>query len=159
MKFAIRDALPSDAVAACQVMRRSIAELCIADHQNDPAILSKWLGNKTPEIFMVWVTQPGHSVLVAAEDESIIAVGSITDAGNLTLNYVSPDARFRGISKALLAALEERAAQRGCTFCTLNSTETARRFCLANGYLETGQPAGEFGTSSGYPMSKRLTAR
>jgi len=46
----IRDARVVDAPAARQVLRRSIIELCVADHRNDPAILTKWLANKTPEI-------------------------------------------------------------------------------------------------------------
>jgi hypothetical protein len=90
----IRDALPEDAPAACLVMRRSIAELCFADHRNDKEILARWLANKTPEFFLSWVTQPGNSLRVAIEDGEIVAVGSVTDAGKITLNYVSPDARF-----------------------------------------------------------------
>jgi GNAT superfamily N-acetyltransferase len=152
----IRDATPEDASAACGVMKRSIAELCAADHRNDETILTRWLGNKTPEIFETWIRQADNSLLVAVEDEAIIAVGSVTDAGEITLNYVSPDARFRGVSKAMLGALERRAAARGNSRCTLTSTETARRFYLANGYVEDGAPVGTFGTSSGYPMVKSL---
>jgi GNAT superfamily N-acetyltransferase len=156
MPLQIRDATPEDAEAACEVMRRSIAELCVADHRKDEAILARWLGNKTPAIFGSWISQPDNSLLVAVEGGNILAVGSVTDAGQITLNYVSPDARFRGVSRAMLGALEARAAQRGNTRCTLKSTETARRFYLANGYLENGPPVGNFGTSSGYPMSKAL---
>jgi ribosomal protein S18 acetylase RimI-like enzyme len=153
----IRDAVPEDAVAACEVMRRSIVELCVADHHNDPAILERWLGNKTPEIFKSWI-RPGNSLLVAVEDDSILAAGCVTDAGEITLNYVSPDARFRGVSGALLDALEERVIERGNRLCTLKSTETARRFYLERGYSEDGLADGKFGTPSGYPMSKRLVA-
>jgi hypothetical protein len=83
-----RDAVAADAPAACQVMRRSIAELCAADHQNDPAIVARWLSNKTPEIFASWPARPDNSLLVAAKGGSILGVGSVTDAGeiNLTLN-------------------------------------------------------------------------
>src|SRR5262249_37350927 len=144
------------AVEGCEVMRRSIAELCIADHKGDPAILGRWLGNKTPDVFRTWIAQPGNNLLVVTHCGRVVAVGSVTDGGQITLNYVSPDARFRGVSKSLLAALEHRVASRGCVSCTLNSTETARRFYLANGYIETGKPSGHFGTSSGYPMSKSL---
>jgi GNAT superfamily N-acetyltransferase len=151
----IRDAVPEDASAACQIMRRSIVELCIADHKNDPAILERWLSNKTPEIFKLWI-RPGNSLLIAVEDDSILAVGAVTDMGEITLNYVSPDARFRGVSRALLDALEARAMERGNQRCTLTSTETARRFYLAREYSEDGPAAGNFGTPSGYPMSKRL---
>ena len=81
---------------------------------------------------------------------------SVTDEGEITLNYVSPDVRFRGVSRALLGALEARAVQRGNVRCTLTSTETARRFYHANGYVEDGPPVGAFGTSLSCLMSKVL---
>jgi len=152
----IRDATPVDANAACDVLRRSISQLCAADHGNDPAILGNWLSNKTPEIVAGWAKQPGNSLLVAVEGDVVLGVGSVTDAGEITLNYVGPEARFRGVSRALLGALEARAAERGNTGCTLTSTETAHRFYQSAGYRDDGQPIGKFGTSSGYPMSKRL---
>jgi len=102
-RMQIRDALPEDAPAACIVLKRSIAELCEADHRNDPAILAQWLGNKTHENFYAWVRQPDNSLLVAVENQDILAVGSVTDAGTIGLNYVSPDARFRGVSRAYCA--------------------------------------------------------
>ena len=109
----IRDAVPDDAVAACQVLKESISRLCVADHGNDRAILNAWLANKTPEIVAAWARQPGNSLLLAVEGDAILAVGSVTDAGEITLNYVAPAARFRGVSRALLSALEARAVERG----------------------------------------------
>lgn len=155
----IRDASPEDAAAACIVLKRSIAELCELDHRNDPSILAQWLGNKTEENFRAWVAQANSSVLVAVENENVLAVGSVTDGGTIGLNYVSPDARFRGVSRALLRALEARAVERGNRHCNLTSTETARRFYLSNAYVETGPPVGGFGTNSGYPMTKALQQR
>lgn len=151
----IRDALPGDASAACEIMRRSIAELCVADHGNDPAVLRRWLSNKTPEVFRSWI-QPANSLRLAVENDKMLAVGCVTAKGEITLNYVSPDARFRGVSKALLADLELRAAVQGNEACELESTETARRFYLARGYSEIGPPDSKFGTISGYPMSRRI---
>jgi GNAT superfamily N-acetyltransferase len=152
----IRDALPQDAPAACEVIRRSISELCGADHKNDPLILRRWLANKTPEIVASWISRRGNSFLVAIESDTILAVGCVTDAGEITLNYVSPDARFRGISRALLVALETRAQERGNKRCTLLSTETAHRFYQSEGYVADGRPQRKFGTTSSYPMSKQL---
>ena len=154
----IRDAVLADAPAACEVLRRSITELCAADHRNDPAILERWLANKTPEIVASWIGQPASSMLVAVEGRIILAVGAVTDAGEITLNYVSPDARFRGVSRAMLGALEARAVARGNTRCTLISTETARRFYRTAGYVENGPSQGKFGTTGSYPMSKPLVA-
>jgi GNAT superfamily N-acetyltransferase len=153
MVIRIRDATVDDAVAAADVRVRAITELCAPDHHNDPAILARWLSNKSPEIFKSWITQADNSVLVVIEDEAIIAVGSVTDRGEITLNYVLPAVRFRGISRALLAALEKRAREKGNSRCTLRSTETARRFYRSAGYVEEGPASG----SSGYPMSKHLT--
>ena len=118
----------------------------------------RWLRNKTPEIVASWIADPKASVLVVVERGTIVAVGSVTDAGEITLNYVSPDARFRGVSRALLGALEARAIERGNLRCTLTSTETARRFYNASGYIEDGPVAGKFGTCASYPMSKPLAA-
>ena len=76
----IRDAVPEDAAAACDVMRRSIAELCVPDHRNDPELLRLWLSNKTPKIFRSWI-RPDNMLLVAVENAGIAAVGCVTDAG------------------------------------------------------------------------------
>jgi GNAT superfamily N-acetyltransferase len=152
----IRDAVPEDAPAACEVIRRSIIELCAADHHNDPVILERWLANKTAEIVASWIRQPGNSVLLAVEGNAVLAVGSATDEGEITLNYVSPEARFRGVSRAMIAALETRAGERGNERCILVSTETARRFYRSAGYTEDGPPQRKFGTAGSYPMSKQL---
>jgi GNAT superfamily N-acetyltransferase len=147
----IRDASPEDAEAACFVLRRSITELCGADHHGDPALLAAWLSNKTPEIVAGWMRRTDACYLVAIERGAIAAVGAVTDDGEILLNYVSPDARFRGASDALLAAMEARAADRGAMRCTWIRTETARR-----GYEEIGAPVRKFGMDSGYPMFKVL---
>jgi GNAT superfamily N-acetyltransferase len=90
------------------------------------------------------------------EDDAVLAVGGVTDDGEITLNYVSPKARFRGASSALLKALEQRAVARGAVRAKLLSTETAHRFYLSRGYEDTGLPQGKFGTASSYPMAKAL---
>ena len=155
----IRDAVVEDAPAACRVLRRSITELCLADHHNDPAILERWLGNKTPDILATWIAQPRGSIMVAVEDHAILAVGGVTDRGEITLNYVAPDARFRGVSRAMLNALERRAHEYGSARCTLLSTETAYRFYRANGYADDGAAKAKFGAAASYPMAKVFATR
>jgi GNAT superfamily N-acetyltransferase len=152
----IRDAAPADAAAACEVIRASIAELCVADHHDDLEILKRWLASKTPENLAIWIADPGASMLVAVEDELVLAVGAVRNDGEITLNYVSPAARFLGASSALLAALEARAKERGNTHCKLLSTETAHRFYLDRGYVGRGEPQHKFGTSASYPMTKPI---
>ena len=154
----IRDAAVEDAAAVCEVLRRSITELCVSDHHGDTAVLAAWLSNKNPEAFRSWLAHQGNSVLVAVEQTVVLGVGAVTDAGEIILNYVSPDARFRGVSCTLLRALEARAVKRGNLRCTLTSTETARRFYRENGYIEDGSQDCKF-CPTGYPMSKVLSLR
>jgi GNAT superfamily N-acetyltransferase len=152
----IRDATAADAAAACEVLRASISELCVADHHNDPEILKRWLANKTPENLAAWIADSEASTLLAVKDDVVLAVGAVRNDGEITLNYVSPAARFRGASSALLVALEARAKERGNTHCKLLSTEPAHRFYLNRGYVGRGEPQHKFGTSSSYPMSKSI---
>ena len=49
-------------------------------------------------------------MLVAIGESGVLSVGAVTDAGEITLNYVSSDARFAGVSRAMLRALEAREA-------------------------------------------------
>src|SRR5262249_5574048 len=103
----IRQAKTEDAPAACTVIRQSIAELCHADHGRDDVLLGKWLSNKTVENVTRWIMQ--SHVVVAEEKGTLLGVAAMNDAGKFTLNYVSPHARFRGVSKALVQRLEARA--------------------------------------------------
>lgn len=152
----IRDATIADAVKACEAIRASITELCIADHQQNPDILRRWLASKTPDNVAAWAAAVDSSLLVAIEDDSVLAVGGVKDGGEITLNYVAPEARFRGVSAALLKALEARAVERGAVEITLLSTETAHRFYLSRGYRDVGPSPGKFGTAASYPMAKVL---
>jgi len=152
----IREAGVEDAVEACQVVRRSIAELCRADHQDDPIILEEWLSNYTPDNMRTWIADSSTYVVVATEGAAIIGVGAITSSGEIILNYVSPDARFRGVTKAILNKLEARARGLGNKTSTLTSTETARRLYLSAGYVQFGPPEPGIGKGSSYRMSKQL---
>jgi len=97
-----------DAPAACQVMRRSIAELCVADHQNDEAILTRWLGNKTPEIFASWIRQPDNSLARRREAATSLRwARSPTRARSPQLRFAGCEVSRRqsGIARALEARL------------------------------------------------------
>ena len=109
----IRPATRGDAAAGSRLLRRAIRALCSADHNDDPAAIAAWSANKT---FTLNVTAPA--------------------------NYVSPDARFRGVSKAMLRRMEADARAAGLTECRLESTVTAHAFYLRAGYVsrDPGDP-------------------
>ena len=133
----IRRAKTQDVPAACAVIRQSIAELCHADHGGDDVLLGKWLSNKTVENVMRWTVQ--NYVVVAEEEGTLLGVAAMNDTGRITLNYVSPHARFRGVSTALVRRLEERARTLGLGECVLETTQTALRFYERLGYVKSEQ--------------------
>jgi GNAT superfamily N-acetyltransferase len=155
----VRRAGETDAEAACQVIRRSITELCRDDHRDDPSSLSLWLANKTPENLKAWIGDPENYMLVAGADGAVIGVAAMRGPGRVMLNYVSPAARLRGVSKALMAALEAEARARGFEALTLDSTSTARGFYCSIGYDEAGAPRPGFGVTLRFPMVKALQPR
>ena len=142
-----------DRAARCEVLRASIAELCAPDHRNDPEILMRWLANKTPENLKAWIADPSASLLLAVEDEAVLAVGSVRNDGEITLNYVSPQARFRGASTALLNAMET-APERGNPPAIWSRPKP--RIASIGARLPISARRERFGTSSSFPMSKKI---
>ncbi|MFN7982436.1 MAG: GNAT family N-acetyltransferase [Vicinamibacterales bacterium] len=154
MEYRIRRAEVVDASGACDTLRRSIAELCTADHHGDGASLTAWLSNKTVQNVASWIASPNNVAVVADAPAGIIGFGLLIQPGTLALLYVSPVARFHGVSKGLLAFLEREASRLGMREITLESTETAREFYLRHGFSLVGEPSYGFGTVYSYPMRK-----
>ncbi len=69
-----RRAVRSDAFAACEVVRRSIVELCRDDHRDDESTLTEWLANKTPADFERWIASTLHAAYVAERDRVTLEV-------------------------------------------------------------------------------------
>jgi GNAT superfamily N-acetyltransferase len=156
----VRPGTEADAEQAALVLRRSIIELCIRDHGNDPALLASWLANKTPEKFREWVRAADSLCLVVvAGDDTILGVALMSKAGEIRLNYVSPDARFQGVSTALIGALETAATKLGVHRLSLKSTTTAHPFYLARGFQDAGQPQTDRLKDNIYPMAKSLAVK
>lgn len=151
----IRPAMAADAEEAASVVRRSICDLCLSDHSGDAETLAMWLANKTPENLLAWIEAPDRFIVVAEENGAIIGVGGAAHSGEITLNYVAPEARFRGVSKALLGSLEAYLSLLACERATLNSTKAARTFYLAMGYEDAPAPEGT-DRQNGLPMRKAL---
>ncbi len=151
----VRPAVPEDAAAMSAVLTASIRELCAADHCNDPGILAGWLRNKTPGMVLQMFGNPNAQLFVAEQDGQIAAVGCLNGIDEIGLNYVDPAHRFAGVSKALLAALEDRMREAGTTRARLTSTGTAHRFYLDSGWHDAGPCEADRGMLC-YPMEKPL---
>ena len=65
MKCLIRRAIVTDAAGACDVVRRSISELCVEDHQGDQTTIDAWIANQTVPNFESWIRSNSTIALVA----------------------------------------------------------------------------------------------
>ena len=120
--------------------------------------LASWLANKTPANFERWIGSGEHVALVAERNNELVGFGLLSLGGSIALLYVSPDARFSGVSKLLLSALEHAAIAAGIYELKLESSATALRFYERRGYAPTGPPFQAFGITMGYPMSRQVSA-
>lgn len=149
----VRDATSADAAAIASVLRRSIVQLCHDDHQGRAERLEPWLRNKTDAVVETWIVAPDTRIVVA-DAATTLGVGGASDKGEILLNYVAPDARFRGVSKAVLTALERWLGSGGIEACRLDSTATARRFYLDRGYQEVDRSAWHGGMIAHHMLKK-----
>ena len=152
----VRPATEADVPVMSRVLIASITELCTADHGRVPERLATWTANKSPEGIGAMLANPDLRLMVAEHDGRIAAVGAVVlGKGEVALNYVDPPARFRGVSKALLGALEVALRESGVGEAQLTSTTTARAFYHAAGWTEDATPVTCMG-GEGHRMRKRL---
>jgi GNAT superfamily N-acetyltransferase len=151
----VRPAAEADVPAMSDVLTASIRDLCRADHHDDPEMVARWTANKTIEGVRAMLANPNARMFVAEHEGEIAAVGSILGADEIGLNYVHPAHRFRGVSKALLEAMESDLRGRGVAEAKLTATTTAHRFYSDAGWLDAGGLQDHVGLVC-YPMRKRL---
>jgi GNAT superfamily N-acetyltransferase len=152
----IRRAEESDAAAAIDVVRRSISQLCAADHHNDEKTLATWLANKTSQNFLAWLADSDNFCVVAESSSCLSGVGVVHRRGEILLFYLPPGSQRQGIGKKIHAALEEKANQWGLASLRLDSTALACPFYEALGYRPLGPAVPRFGVLQTYPYAKQL---
>lgn len=156
MSLSVRRAQPDDAAAISRVLVASITALCTADHGNDPAVIAAWTANKSEANILVMLSGSESTIFVVEQDAEIVGVGAIAGP-SISLNYVDPRHRCKGVSSTLLATLEAELVMRGVDVAELKSTATARAFYLSQGWVESA-PATPGRFISAHPMRKRLSS-
>jgi GNAT superfamily N-acetyltransferase len=144
-RIELRTAVPDDATAACNLLRRSIEEGCRADHQHQPELLDAWLGNKTPATVVSWFSSPTNHAVVAESDGELVGLILLTQAGKVALCYVLPDAVRCGVGRALLSAAEDQARAWNISKLHLHSPGGAAMFFERHGYINAGKEKSCFG--------------
>jgi GNAT superfamily N-acetyltransferase len=156
MTVIVRPAVTTVAQAATEVLRRSIAQLCVADHHNDPVRLNSWLENKTVANVSAWIASAQNYCVAAMAGDTLCGFAAMTIAGEVMLCYVDPAARFRGVSDAMLGSLEHKAQSLGLSALRLDGTVTARRFYEARGYVAEGRATEKLSSISCQSMVKQI---
>jgi GNAT superfamily N-acetyltransferase len=141
----LRQALPNDAPAACELLRRAIEDGCAADHGGRPALLAAWLGNKTPANVQAWFSSPTNHAVLAECGGRVAGVALLNQAGKLALCYVQPDLVRNGVGSALLAAVEAQARQWNISKIHMHSPTGATAFFERHGYVNAGKDKACFG--------------
>ncbi len=139
MEISVRPAKKGDGAAILALHRRAIHEIACADYP--PVILDAW-GAPIPEGDLSQrgaefdaKIERGLIVLVAEIDGSIAGFGEVAPAKcKLSALYVSPDFQRRGVGRAILFELERIASEKAVPYFMMDSSITAERFYLANGY-------------------------
>jgi GNAT superfamily N-acetyltransferase len=155
-RVTVRQAEPKDAHAAAEVLRRSITELCVADHRGDLDTIEKWLANKTPQNILAWLANDDNFCVVADENDRLAGIGLLHREGEIRLCYLAPGEQRRGIGKAIYLALEAKAKAWGVHKLRLESTVAARSFYERLGYRAAGAARPGFGVSHCHPYEKTL---
>lgn len=130
----VRRAEVEDTAAVVTVLRRSITELCVADHGNDPGVLGAWLENKTAEKARSWIESPRNCMLVAEVGGAVCGVASLSLTGGILLCYLLPEVKSTGVGRAMLEGLEAEARRLGIRELSLESTASARGFYMKQGF-------------------------
>ena len=155
MPVSIRRAIPEDAEAVAALLIRSIREICGPDYDNDERMLASWCASKTPENMRGGIENPDNYWTVAIEDGTIAGTALMTIQGNIHLCYLLPEFLHRGIGRAMLNDLIEKARMLGLNKVTLESTLTARDFYKRNAFIETGETLG-MGIIPSFAMERDL---
>jgi GNAT superfamily N-acetyltransferase len=158
-RVTVRQAEPKDAHAAAEVLRRSITELCVADHRGDLDTIEKWLANKTPQNILAWLANDDNFCVVADENDRLAGIGLLHREGEIRLCYLAPGEQRRGIGKAIYLALEAKAKAWGVHKLRLESTVAARSFYERLGYRAAGAARPGFGVCrTAIPTRRRCKA-
>lgn len=149
----VRPPLEGDAPGLATLWRRSVAELCHADHECREDLIEAWCRRKTVERLRSDFRDPALIWRVAEWPGGPLAgVGVLHRDGTILGLYVHPDDVRKGVGSLLLGELLGQAAALGHTRVRLESTATGHRFYAAHGFRDSGEPVVRLGAVRAFPM-------
>ncbi len=141
---------------ACNVLNRTIIEVCAPDYNNDEEVIEEWISNKTIQNVTSWIESTKlFSMVCVTGNDNVVGFGLITFDGEILLNYVLPEFLYQGIGKKMLALMEKKMISIGVHEITVTSSITAKPFYERNGYEKSGEPIMVGSVQGDFPLIKR----
>lgn len=131
-----RPAKLDDAAAISELIHASIVQLCQLDHQNQPLELADQLSEFSVDELSEFLSDANTGWL-AVQGEKLLGFASLSPAGEIQHFYIAPEMIHCGLGSALLAALELSAREQGLGHIMLATTQSARGFFRARGFIPT----------------------
>ena len=155
--YTVRAATTEDSPGVCNVLRRSIIEVCAPVYNNE-SVIGEWLSNKTEDNVTKWIeSERTYSVVCADIDNTILGFGLTTLKGEILLIYLVPEALYKGNGKLMLRAMEQRLLQEGVEEFHTVSSITAKDFYERNGFTRDGPPQLVGEIEGDFPLVKKLS--
>jgi N-acetylglutamate synthase-like GNAT family acetyltransferase len=145
--FAIRRAKQEDSEEIRRIHIKAVKELSKGHYTSRE--IKAWADAEEPEHYKESIRN--NEFYVAEEEGAVSGFGILTRNGEIGGVYVKPDVVRRGVGKAILKKLEERAMELGLTSLHLDSSLNAVPFYEGAGY-EQQQPA-KHSLASGVEMA------
>jgi GNAT superfamily N-acetyltransferase len=156
--YKVRDAIPTNSEQVCNVLRRSILEVCAPEY-DDESVINDWLSNKTQENTLKWIeSNNAYSVVCTSSENKVVGFGLITLDGEILLFYLVPEALYQGNGKLMLERMEKRIISEGVNEIRTTSSITAKSFYIKNGFVENGPPRLVGNIEGNFPLIKKVTA-
>ena len=156
-QISIAEAKSEHSEKVCNVLTRSINELCAPDYNYDENILNDWLANKTPDNVKIWIeSKTNYSLVAITKEKEIVGFILMSESGEILLNYVLPEYKNQGIGKQLLNTLEKYAKTLGLRSIKTVSTITAKSFYERNGFVKNGDALYVGEILGDFPLIKEL---
>lgn len=127
----IRRAREEDCQSILRIHLRAIREIARSHYTSEE--IEAWASPRKPEHYLEAIqTKEFH---VAEEDGVVIGFGTLNqEEGEIEAVYVNPEAVRRGVGKAILQELEERAKNLGLKSLRMNASLNAVPFYESAGY-------------------------
>ncbi|MGI6665696.1 MAG: GNAT family N-acetyltransferase [Christensenellaceae bacterium] len=146
----------ADAPMVAEIIRRNLQEINKKDYTAEQ--IERWVSFFTSEQLILLAQE--RDIYVILEGNALAGTASVTkkieeDTAYILTVFVLPELQQKGLGRALMAMVEDKARRNGARYVKVPASKTARKFyeILGYTYLDTAETPDEDGN---YMMQKEL---